>query len=115
MVPVSQDHGIDVALPPIVEEAGIVVLCLALRPDVERLIQNQQTQTITRIEEGRRRRIVGCAYRIETGGFEEFYFSRLCAVESRSPERAIVMVNAAAREFDCRPVEEQALLHGPRK
>jgi hypothetical protein len=47
--------------------------------------------------------------------FEQLYFALLCAVERRSSKRPVVVVDAAAGEFDRLAVQKQALFCRPRE
>ena len=49
MVTVAEDEIREVALVPLVEETGIVVLRLLTAPHIKRLVHNDQTHRITHI------------------------------------------------------------------
>ena len=48
MQTVAAHHGIDIALPPLVEESGVVVdvLVLMFAPAVENLVDDQQSHLV---------------------------------------------------------------------
>ena len=71
VVAVTQDHGLDVALPPVVEPDVIVVGVLALGPAIESFVHDQNALAIARIEERRRDGVVAGADRIVAVGLEQ--------------------------------------------
>ena len=96
MVAVAQDHGVQIALPPVLEEPVVVVGVLALLPAVEGFVHDQHAQPVAGVEEGRRGRIVAGADGIEAAGLQQLDAALLGAVNGRRAQRPVVVVHAAA-------------------
>jgi integrase len=86
MIAISFYHRVDVLLPPVIKVTGVVEFALADRPDVERLINDEQTQAIACIEKSRRRRIVCRSDSIKARCLQELHLPLLCPIECRSTE-----------------------------
>ncbi len=100
MIAITQHHRVDIPLPPIVEEARIVVLRFALCPDIEWLVEHEQTESITSIKKCRGRRIMCRADGIEARCLQQLNPSLLGPIEGRGAKRPIVVMNTAASELD---------------
>ena len=66
MVAVAQHHVCKVALMPLIEETGIVVLGLATSPHVKRLIHDNETHRVTHVQQFGSRWIVAGTDGIDT-------------------------------------------------
>ena len=66
MVAVTQYHVCQVALMPLIEETGIVVLGLATSPHVKRLIHDNETHRVTHVQQFGSRWIVAGTDGIDT-------------------------------------------------
>src|SRR5580704_6879325 len=100
-------HSVNVLLPPFMEEAGIIVFTLAHRPNIEWLIQYEQTQSIAGIQKRRGRWVVRCTYGVEPCGLQKFHSSFFRSIKCCRPKNPVVVMDTSARKFDGSPVEQQ--------
>ena len=84
-------------------------------PRIESFVQHQNPQPVAGIQKRRRGRIVRRSHRVESGRLQQLYSALLGAVECRRSQRSVVVVDAAAREFDRLAVQQKPLLRRPRK
>ncbi len=108
MIAVAPDHGFEIAFPPVLEIEVVVVGILGFFPHVEGLIDDEDAEAIAGIEKGGRRRIVAGADRVEAVGLHELDAAFFGAVNGGGTERTVVMMHAAAFEFDPLAVELKA-------
>ena len=113
MVAVAQHHGVDITLPPILEELRIVVLCFALGPDIEGLVEDQEAETVASVQKGGRRRIVGSAHGVEARGLEQFNLPFFSPIECGGSKWPIVMMHAAAHQLDGLTIQKKAFVDRP--
>ena len=109
MVAIAQHHGVDVALPPLVEEDAVIVSVFALRPAIERFVHDQHAQPVAGVEDIRGGRVVRGADGVEPGRLEHFDAPLLRAVEGRRPQGAVVVMHAPAAQLHRSPVDLEAV------
>ena len=71
MIAVTQNHRIQVALPPVVEVFAIVVGVLRHLPAVKGLVEHQHAQPVAGIQKRRRGRIMAGADGVIAAGFQQ--------------------------------------------
>ncbi len=108
MVAVLADHGVDVGLPPLREDAGVVVPHLRVDPHVERLVHDDHAETVTRVEERFAGRMVRAADGVEPGRFQNFDAALVGAFDCRRPDHTIVVMDARPAEVHDLTVDPQA-------
>ena len=110
MVAVAENQVGEVALVPLVEEAGIVVLRLLTSPHIERFVHHDQSHRIAHIEQFGCWRIMRAADRIHTHRLEfgkfavEGIFIQCCTQATK------VVVLANTIKFEVLAIEPEARL-----
>ena len=100
MIAIAQHHRGDILLPPSVEIGAVVELDLVSLPHVEGFIQHQESEPIACIQECGRRRIVRRPHCVHARGLQQLHAALLCTIERSCAKRSIVVVDAAAGQFD---------------
>ena len=98
MVAVALHHTREVTLPPLVEEAGIVVGVLVQFPHIGEFIDHEDAQLIAGIEERLRRWIMRATDGIITVGFHHFHAPIFGTVDGCRTQKSVIVVNASALE-----------------
>jgi hypothetical protein len=115
MIAIALHHGVEVALPPVLENDVVIVGILAIDPAIEGFIQYQHAQSVTGIEQGGRGWIVRRPQGSETGSLEQLDLAFLGPVERTRAEDPVVVVNAAAGQLVGLAIERQPLVCRPRQ
>ena len=110
MVAVAADEVAEVALVPLVVEAGVVELGLALAPHVEGLVVDEESHVVSKLQELRRRGIVRSAYGVDSEALEDLELALERAEMHGRAYAAHVVMKADAEELDRPSVEEEAVL-----
>lgn len=113
VVEVAGDHRFGIDEGPVLEFEVVVVGGFGGLPVVEDFIHDEHAEAIAGVEEGGRGGIVGGAEGVEAGVFEDFDAAEFGAVEGGGAEWAVVMMEAAAVEFDGLAVDLEAIFGGP--
>ena len=110
MVTVAEDEIREVALVPLVEETGIVVLRLLTAPHIKRLVHDDDTHRVAHIQEFRCRGIMRRAYAVHTHclQFREFTVQGILA--EGSTQTAEVMMLADTIDLEVLAIEPEARL-----
>ena len=98
VVAVLADHGVDVGLPPLGEDAGVVVAHLRVVPHVERFVHHEHPDPVARVEERLARRVVGAADGVEPRRLEDLDPALVGAFHRRRADHAVVVMDARAAE-----------------
>jgi hypothetical protein len=109
MVAITKDHGVEVALPPILEVKVIIHGILPLGPAIEHLIHHEQAKPVASIKQGRRGRIVCHPKGVESRCLQQLDFSFFGAIKGGDTKNPIVAVNAASLQFISFAIERQPL------
>src|SRR5437763_11395777 len=115
MISIAEDHGGDIVLPPFIEVAAVIEFAFVRLPHIKRFIENQKTEPVACIQKRRGGWVVGCSHRVVTGSLEQLNPALLSTVKRRGPERTVVVVDAATREFDGVAVQQQSFFCRPRE
>ena len=110
VIAIAEHHRRGVRPPPLVELARHVVLDLGRLPDVEGLVEHQQSQAVARVEERLGRHVVRRADGIEACGLQQLDATCLGAIEGRGAKRPVVVVHAAPGQLDGHAVQQKSLL-----
>mmetsp|Transcript_46076 Transcript_46076/g.108598 ORF Transcript_46076/g.108598 Transcript_46076/m.108598 type:complete len:250 (-) Transcript_46076:106-855(-) len=105
VVAVSLHHRGEVTSPPLLKGKVVIVRVLPDVPAVERLVHNDDPQSVRSIEKRRARWVVGGADRVVPVGLHQRHLALLRLVVGCCPQRAIVVVHAAATELHHLAVE----------
>ena len=110
MVAVAQQHGVQIPLPPFIEEQVVIKGALALPPAIEGLVDHIQAQGVARFQQRRGRRVVRGADGVEARFLELKNAPALRVGPGARAQRAVVVVYAAAAQLYARTVHQQPLL-----
>ena len=108
VVTVAQDQVRQVALVPLVEEAGIVVLRLLAPPHVEALVHHDQSHRVAHVQQLRGRRIVRRADRVHTHRLEFRELTMQGILIEGSAQAAEVVMLADAVQLEVLAIEPEA-------
>ena len=108
MIPVTFYHGRQIFLPILSEVKMVIKRIFFGVPAVKAFINNQHAVLVTGVKKCRGHRIVGSAYGVETGIFQDPDLSFFQNVECTGTGDTIVMVNTAALQFDRLSVQKES-------
>ena len=110
MIAVAQHQVGEVALMPLVEEAGIVVLCLTASPHVEALVHYDDAHSVAHVQQLGCGRVMRAADGIDTHGLELGEFAMEGIFVKCGTQATEVVVLADAIEFEVLAVKPKASL-----
>ena len=108
VVAVAQDEVGEVALVPLVEEAGVVVLGLAAAPHVERLVHHDESHRVAHGQQFRGRRVVARADGVHAHRLQLHELAVQGVLAQGGTEAAEVVVLADAVQLHVLAVEPEA-------
>ena len=108
MVTISHHQVGQIALMPLVEEAGIVVLCLAATPHVKRLIHDDQSHRVAHIQQFRCWRVMRRTDGVDTHLLQLRQLAVQGILAQRSSQTPEVVMFANAVEFEVLTVKPEA-------
>ena len=110
VVAVAQHQICEVALVPLLEETGIVVLCLLASPHVERLVHHDESHSVAHVQQFRSGRIMRTADAVHAHGLQSGEFAvQGVFVEGRS-QTAEVVVLADTVDLEVLAIEPKTCL-----
>ena len=104
MTTVTFHHHFQIPFPPSVKIQVIIHIAFSQTKTVKRLIHHINSQSVAGIQKCLRRRVVRTTHRIIPGTFKLLQFPFLRSRKCCRPKQCIIMVNAAAEQFDFTPV-----------
>ena len=108
MVTVAQHQIGEIALVPLVEETGIVVLGLLASPHIKRLVHDNQTHGVAHVQQLRSRRIMGTTDGVHTHRlqFREFAVEGIFVDSGTQTSKVVMLANAI--QFKVLSIEPEA-------
>ena len=108
MGPVPADKGRQVLLPAVRKELAVIAAALRNAPGVKRLVKDIHSQPVTGFHQRCRGRIMGCPDGIESQFFQLLYLPGFGFIKGDRAQEPVVMMDAAALQFDGLSVNPQS-------
>ena len=99
MIPIPENHGAQIPLPPFGKKAVVIVFRLSFFPAVESLLQNQHSHSVAEIQKGEGNRIMGRAHRVKSLPLQNGKLPSLRRRIGAGTEAGVIMMNAAAPQL----------------
>ena len=109
MVAILAHHRIDLGLPAIGEDQGVVVVVLRHRPHVEGLVHHEHAEAVTGAEHGPAHGVVGAANGVEAGSLQDLDPTFLRPLDGGRAEHAVVVVDAGAPKLHRLTIDPQTV------